>query len=130
MTNDEVYIDYLMKYRVKRITHNPDELHKIYAQKYANWIVPFLNVHGILDIPPLVCCNTLYRLPDYFGFEGKYFFVSDYYLYDYIYDCNYVFYKLENNEYIYNLWLKMYIENLYLCEDIDKCYNFVYLLEI
>ncbi|MDE7327659.1 MAG: hypothetical protein K2N63_15515 [Lachnospiraceae bacterium] len=124
MNNEELYIDYLMDQRVRRKTNKPDKLHQIYSNKYANWVIPFLNEHGILEVPPLIFCNTLYRLPDYFGLEGKFFFLFDYYLYDYIYDLNYSLYEDENNEYMFNLWIKVYMENLYLRDNIDMCYKF------
>ncbi len=124
MTNDEVFIDYLMGKRVRRRIKNPDELHQIYSKKYAKWIMPFLRKHNVPEAPPLVFCNTLYRFPDYFGYEDRFFFLFDYYLYDYIYDMNFALDEPENNEFLYNLWIKVYIENLFLRGDIDTCYKF------
>ena len=71
MTDDELYLNAIMKQRIMRQTHDSKTLHRIYADKYANWLVPFFKEHDILDIPVLCICNTLYRLPDYFRIEEK-----------------------------------------------------------
>ena len=66
MNNDKresFFINYYMSNRVMRKTHDPETLHQIYASKYANWIVPFLKQHGIVNAPSLLCCNTLAQLP-------------------------------------------------------------------
>lgn len=123
MTKDKVFIDYLMEKRVNRKTNNPDELHQLYSKKYANWIIPFFTEHNVAEAPPMVFCNTLYRFPDYFSFDDRFFFLFDYYLYDYIYDMNFALDNPENNEFLYNLWIKVYIENLCLRDDIDACYK-------
>lgn len=124
MTDDELYLNAIMKQRIMRQTHDSKTLHRIYADKYANWLVPFFKEHDILDIPVLCICNTLYRLPDYFRIEEKSAFIFDYYLYSYIYDLNYVLFKPENNQFMVNLYTKIYIECLYLHKQFDECYWF------
>ena len=74
MNNDKresFFINYYMSKRVMRKTHDPETLHQIYASKYANWIVPFLKQHGIVNAPSLLCCNTLAQLPDFFTLQAR-----------------------------------------------------------
>lgn len=124
MTDDEVYFNAIMKQRVMRKTHDPKKLHQIYANKSSNWIVPFFKEHNVSNIPVIFICNTLFKLPDYFSIGEKSAFIFDYYLYDYLYDLNYILLKLENREFMVNLYIKTYIENLYLNKQFDDCYWF------
>ena len=106
-----------------RVTHDSDTLHQIYASKYAKWIVPFLNKHLITDVPLLLCCNTLYQLPDFFTLGENSFFVSDFYLYSYFYDLNYSLSDKTREEYAVNLFIKTFIETLFLDDKINLCYS-------
>lgn len=120
---DEIFINYYMASRIMRKTHKPDILHQIYAAKYANWVVPFLNRHGIKNAPLLLCCNTLYQLPDFFALRKHSFFVSDYYLHSYFYDFNYAFSDSKREEFSINLLIKTFIELAYLTGNIDLSYS-------
>lgn len=126
MNNDKresFFINYYMSNRVMRKTHDPETLHQIYASKYANWIVPFLKQHGIVNAPSLLCCNTLAQLPDFFTLQKHSFFVSDYYLYSYFYDINYTFSDSARYEFYIDLIIKTFIELAYLTKHIDLSYS-------
>lgn len=114
MSKSEIFIQYYIKKRIRIITHAPDELHKIYSAKYANWIVPFLNKHGIMAVPLILCCNTIYQLPDFFTLGADSFFVADYYLHEFFYDFNYSFLEPDLEEFAINLCIKTYMEKAYL----------------
>lgn len=120
---DEFFINYYFNKRIMRVTPNSDTLHQIYASKYAKWIVPFLNQHSITDVPLLLCCNTLYQLPDFFTLGENSFFVTDYYLYCYFYDLNYSLSDKTREEFAINLFIKTFIETLFLDDKIDLCYS-------
>lgn len=122
MSKSEVFIKYYIKKRIKIITHDPDELHKIYSAKYANWIVPFLNKHGIMAVPLILCCNTIHQLPDFFTLGADSFFVVDYYLYEFFFDFNYSFLEPDLEEFAINLYIKTYIEKAYLKGKINSSF--------
>lgn len=116
---DDIFINYYIKKRIMRKTHDTDLLGKIYASKYANWFVPFLKEHGIAESPLLLSCNTLYQLPDFFTIRNRSFFVADYYLHSYFYDFNYALSDIDRNEFGVNLHIKTFIEQAYLKGNID-----------
>lgn len=119
---DEVYIDYYIHKRIMRKTFNQELLDKIYASKYSKWIVSFFKKKGIEEVPLLICCNTLYQLPDYFKIRNNSFFITDYNLYSYFYDLNYSLSALKRNEFVINLHVKTYIEQAFIKRNIDICY--------
>ena len=122
MTNDDIYINYIIDQRIMRYSQNLDFKHKLYAEKYFNWIIKYMKSKKISQVPSLVICNTLYKLPEHFKFGNKNFFLYDVYLYDFIYDLNFLFCNSANHEYFVNVFLKAYIENLFFSNEIDKCY--------
>lgn len=122
MNFDEIYINHLFEKRVMKKTHNKELLHRIYASKYANWIIPYLNDREINEVPILLCCNTLYKLPYFYAIKDKNFFITDYGLYDYIYDLNYTYSNDNRKKHIINIYLKVLIEQLYSKNFIDECY--------
>lgn len=124
MSMKERYLYSLIQKRIMRKTENSEELHSIYAKKYANWVVPFFKRHDVIDIPMLVCINTLQRLPEYYIIGNDSVFICDYYLYAYLYDINYILEKSDNNDYMINLWLKVYIEYLFISRNYELCYWF------
>ncbi|MBQ8002963.1 MAG: hypothetical protein IJ297_05930, partial [Clostridia bacterium] len=122
MNKEEVFINYYFKKRIRRVTHAPDELHKIYSSKYFEWIIPFLKKYNITDAPLILCCNTLYQLPDFFTLGKNSFFVADYYLHSFLYDFNYSLSESYLNDLCINLFLKTYMEKAYLKNNIDSCF--------
>ena len=122
MNIDEYYINQLFNQRVLLKTHNQQLLHKIYASKYANWVVPFLQSKKVKEVPLLICCHTLKKLPYFYSLNGKSFFIIDFSLYDYFYDLNYSFSSEERNEFFTNVCIKAIIEQLYISHNIDLCY--------
>jgi hypothetical protein len=107
-----------------RKTNDPETIHKLYANKYTNWIMPFLAEHGLEKIPQLIICNTLYKLPDYYALNEGSFFLFDYHFYEFIYDLNYLLLDSADDEYLVDFYLKAYFENLCLNGRIDRCYCF------
>lgn len=124
MTNEreQFLINNQMNRRIMRRTSNVQRVHFIYSSKYANYIIPFLKYHGIMDSPPLICCNTLARKPDFYNAGTHSFFIADYYLYSYIFDFNYCFSSQNREEYYINVLLKAIIEKLYVSRNINECY--------
>lgn len=118
----EIYINHLFDKRIMKKTHDKDLLHRIYASKYANWIIPYLNERKISKAPILLCCNTLYKLPYFYTIRDKNFFIADYGLYDYIYDLNYANSNSNRKEFIVNIYYKALAEQLYLNKSIDDCF--------
>lgn len=117
-----IFVDSYIRSRIMRKTNNQDLLGKIYASKYAKWIIPFFEKRGVDKVPLLISCNTLYQFPDYFKINENSFFVVDYYLYSYFYDLNYSLSDLRRNEFTINIHLKTYIEQAYIKKNIDICY--------
>ncbi len=120
---DEIFIDHYLHRRIMRETPNQELLGKIYAAKYEKWIIPFFKNRGMDKVPLLICCNTLYQLPDYFKIRDNSFFVTDYYLYSYFYDLNFSLSNLKRNNFAINLHIKTYIEQAYIKNNIDICYS-------
>ena len=120
--DDSQFIEYLLEKRVMRKTENMDNLHNIYASKYAKWIREYLNKKQIDKVPIFLACNTLYKLPDTFKIRENSFFVGDYGLFNYLYDWNYVLSNDNFHQFIVNLCIKQSIESYYLNDEIDITY--------
>jgi len=123
MNKDEVFINYILNSRIrKQPPANVNDVYQLYADKYKKWISPFLNRHGIEEVPQLLLFNTLQKTPDFFIIDNNSFFVIDYSIHRYFYDINYIFSNSEFIEYIVNAYIKLYMEKAYLAERIDFCY--------
>lgn len=120
--DDSKFIEYLLEKRVMRKTENMDNLHNIYASKYAKWIREYLNKKQIDKVPIFLACNTLYKLPDTFKIRENSFFVGDYGLFNYLYDWNYVLSNDNFHQFIVNLCIKQSIESYYLNDEIEITY--------
>lgn len=120
---DDVFINHYLESRGMKKNHDPELLSNIYASKYANWIIPFLKEHGIDKAPLLLCCHTLYQLPDFFVIRNNCFYVADYYLYSYFYDFNFALSDERRSEFAVNLHIKTFIEQAYLEGKVDLCYT-------
>lgn len=123
---DDTYINYLLDNRVMRRTQNAGIYEEYFSILYNRWIVKFLNANGIQVAPLLLLCNTLSKWPDYFSFCGRSFFVIDNYLYDFLYDWNYILAFDSLREYEVNLYIKLYTESSYINRNYDICYFLCY----
>ncbi len=120
--DDSRYIEYLLNERVMKKSKDPDSISQAYASKYLNWITEYLNNNRIDEVPMLIICNTLYKLPDTFRIRNNSFFVGDFSLFNYFYDWNYILSDERFQELTVNLCIKQYIESCYLNDEIDEAY--------
>ena len=119
---DGQFIEYLLDKRVMRKTNNKEILQNVYASKYKKWIVKYLEKNQIDNVPILLACNTLYKLPDTFKIRKNSFFIGDFALFDYLYDWNYVLSSETYHEFVPNLCLKQCIESYYINGEMDIAY--------
>lgn len=120
--DDRRYLEYLLNKRIMRRSKDPVSIRQVYSGKYLNWITEYLNKNQIYEVPMLIVCNTLYKLPDTFRIKNKSFFIGDFYLFSYFYDWNCILSIERYQENIVNLCIKQYIESCYLNDEIDEAY--------
>ena len=86
--NTDEYVEDLLEERVMRKTSDPELIEDMYKKKYSNWFINYFRKYGIDDVPLLICCNTLYKLPATIRIQENTFFVGDFSLFEYFYDLN------------------------------------------
>lgn len=120
--NTDEYVEDLLEERVMRKTSDPELIEDMYKKKYSNWFINYFRKYGIDDVPLLICCNTLYKLPATIRIQENTFFVGDFSLFEYFYDLNYILSDRSKMEYLVNICIKLYIEACYLQDHIDKAF--------
>ncbi len=120
--NTDEYVEDLLEERVMRKTSDPELIEDMYKKKYSNWFINYFRKYGIDDVPLLICCNTLYKLPATIKIQEITFFVGDISLFEYFYDLNYILSDRSKKEYLVNICIKLYIEACYLQDHIDKAF--------
>ncbi len=120
--NDSEFIRDYIDQRVKKKTKDPSAFESAYSHKYNEWIVKYCEEKGTGEVPLLLICNTLEKIPRAIGIQNKYFFLVDCSLYTYYYDMNYIFSDSCKQKFFLNQVIKTYIEASVRHNQIDEAY--------